>query len=160
MSQHYLFLLFGLKMILTRDDRNKIEVGKNQILGIVRYHRKFSCGLKPSTVLVILSELMVILSVIEVNILCLSSFFQTQLKETLIFSQVNAFLCLFSVISLSHPPLLSLKKSELLRAHQSTQIELPPSFSLSTLYVKFLFSTSFMRQLQNLLVSSFDTTTF
>ena len=45
-----LFILSGLKMILTREDRSNIEVGKNQILGIVQCQRKYSCGLKPSMV--------------------------------------------------------------------------------------------------------------
>ena len=56
-------------MILTRDDRSKMEVGKNQILGIVRCYRKFSCGLKQASFTVILSELKFTLTVTEVNFL-------------------------------------------------------------------------------------------
>lgn len=64
-----MFILSGLKMILTRDDRSKMEVGKNQILGIVRCYRKFSCGLKQASFTVILSELKFTLTVTEVNFL-------------------------------------------------------------------------------------------
>ena len=46
-----LFILSGLKIILTRD-KSKIEVGKNQILSFVRCFREFSCDVKPSTVLI------------------------------------------------------------------------------------------------------------
>jgi len=81
-------------MILTRDDRSKIEVGKNQILGIVRCHRKFSCGL---------SELKVTLSVIEVNFLYFS-FSNLVERDINIFPGKCFFVFVFSYTSLSSTP--------------------------------------------------------
>lgn len=137
-SYHYFLILSGLKMILIRDDRSKMEVGKNQILGMSQEILLWSKTIHSFAFT--LSELKVTLAAIPVNFYTSLLFFKLNWKGHQHFSRTSVYFSfVFGFTYAPHHLFSSLKKSELIRAHQSTQTEFPPYFSSSILYAKFHF---------------------